>query len=347
MVAATDEEKWLDALYGPAGGAEPTACAPAPAIRKLPYVVEPGTVVLSYSKLNTLYECPRKFQLAELLGLRAFLPSAHTAFGHSFGAGVQEYLVARCKGHDLELARGIAICAAVAAWDMPDLWAQDKRGIKSIERALLAIDRFIEMYADRILDDYTVAIVGDKYAVELLCYLRINERYNYQGHIDLVLQDRCTEELVVLEIKTGSRAFNSSDWANSPQALGYNCMLQAHGAMSGTQTAYRVLYLFYDAYGMDFTLHPFEKPATVRAEWLTSLLLDVQSIEMYESNALFPKRGNSCNNFNRNCEYFGTCDLTQHHHAAPHEGAYESLPLSAVDVYLDAEALLHHFTGDM
>lgn len=346
MAARSDEEKWLDALYGPANGAPAYAGTAVPAIRKLPYYKEPDGVVLSYSKLGTLHTCPREFYLGEMQGLKAFMPSAHTAYGHAVGAGVQEYLVARTKGHEPEAALAIAIVAAMAAWDMPSLWEQDKRGIKAIERAMLAVERFALGLGEDLLLQYTVPQFRDRYAVELFFVLRLTERYTYQGHIDLVLQDRETGELVVLEIKTGSGAFDVADWANSPQALGYNCVLQAYGTMSQAQTAYHVLYLHYDAAGLDWTLQPFSKPAAVRAEWLTTLLLDVQTIEMYEQTEVFPKRGSQCKRFGRTCSFFGTCDLTQQVHAAPVEGAYESISADEVDIWVTADAVLQHFAGD-
>lgn len=345
----TDEEKWLDALYGsapPAGYAASNTAAPAP-IRKLPYYVEPDGVVLSYSKLGILHTCPREFQLGELQGLKAFMPSAHTAYGHAVGAGVQEYLVARTKGYDCEHSLAIATVAAMAAWDMPSLWESDKRGIKTIERAMLALQRFAAFLGERLLQQYTVPQFAGKFAVELFFVLRLTEAYTYQGHIDLVLQDRETGELVVLEIKTGSGAFDVADWANSSQALGYNCVLQAYGTISSAQAAYHVLYLYYDAAGLDWTLQPFSKPAAVRAEWLTSMLLDVQTIETYRQTELFPKRGSQCKRFGRTCSFFGTCDLThQPTHRLPTEGAYESISETAVDIWVSADAVLQHFTGD-
>ena len=69
----------------------PPAGAPKPP-KRLGYVAQEGVIALSYSRLNTLYSCPRKFQLSELMGRKSFSPTMHTAFGHAYGAGVQTFL---------------------------------------------------------------------------------------------------------------------------------------------------------------------------------------------------------------------------------------------------------------
>lgn len=316
---------------------------PAP-IRKLRYVLEQGGTVLSFSRLNTLHTCARKFQLAELLNLKQFTPSAHTAFGHAFAAGAQEYLAARSRGMCTEDARALAFVCAVAAWDMENLWARDKGGSKCIERALLGVDRFIATEAEQLLEHYEVAQFADRQAVELFFFLRLPNGYSFQGHIDLVLRNRETGELVVLEIKTEGGAFNIAKWSNSAQALGYNCILNAHGMITGAQAAYHVLYLHFDTVNLDFTLAPFSKPLSVSSEWLTSLLLEVQMLELYKEYGVYPKDGNACFEWKRNCEFYGTCDLTSMQHMGRGESAYENLDIDEVDIVCDAETMLQYFT---
>lgn len=336
-----DAADFMAALYSTSASGAPGSVAPP--IRKLRYVLDEGGHVLSYSRLRTLHTCARKFQLGELLHLKRFSPSAHTAFGHAFAAGVQEYLAARSRGMAQPAALEFAVVSAVAAWDMQNLWAQDKTGSKSIERAILGVTRFVNMEAERLLETYEVAEFGQKQAVELFFYLRLPNGYSYQGHIDLVLRHRITGELLVLEIKTEGGAFNIAKWSNSAQALGYNCILNAHGLMTGAQVAYHVLYLHYDTVNLDFTLAPFSKPLTVSSEWLTSLLLEVQMLELYAQYSVYPKNGESCLEFRRECEFYGTCDLTTVQHMQAGEFAYESMPLSEVDINLDAQQMLQYF----
>lgn len=316
-----------------------------PPIRKLRYVLSGGGTVLSFSRLAALHSCARRFQLGELLGLKRFMPSAHTAFGHAFAAGVQEYLAARSRGMDQSLATALAMVCAVAAWDMENVWARDKGGTKCIERALLGIQRFIQMHADELLEDYEVAAFGNKQAVELFFYMKLPNGYSFQGHIDLVLRHRVTGELLVLEIKTEGGAFNIAKWSNSAQALGYNCILNAHGLMSGQQVSYHVLYLHFDTVNLDFTLAPFSKPLSVSSEWLTALLLEVQMLELYASYNVYPKNGADCYSWGRTCDFYGTCDLTSMQHmGSGRDAAYDDMPIDEVDIVCDAESMLQYFT---
>ena len=54
----------------------------------------------------------------------------------------------------------------------------------------------------------------------------------------------------------------------------------------------------------------FEKSYLDRALWIRTLLLDVDTIKMYEESGIYPMRGQSCNEFYRECNYFGICGLS-------------------------------------
>jgi len=347
--SANEAAAFMHALHTDIGTALPdTSHQPngtRPPIRKLRYVLDEGGTVLSFSRLATLHSCARRFQFGELLGLKRFMPSAHTAFGHAFAAGVQEYLAARSRGMEKQFATELAMVCTVAAWDMENVWARDKRETKCIERALLGVQRFIQTRADELLEQYEVAAFGNKQAVELFFYMRLPNGYSFQGHIDLVLRNRSTGELLVLEIKTEGGAFNIAKWSNSAQALGYNCILNAHGLMSGAQVSYHVLYLHFDTVNLDFTLAPFSKPLSVSSEWLTALLMEVQTLEMYAGYNVYPKNGADCTSWGRTCEFYGTCDLTSMQHmGGGSDAAYENMSIDEVDIACDAEAMLQYFT---
>ena len=42
---------------------------------------------------------------------------------------------------------------------------------------------------------------------------------------------------------------------------------------------------------------------------LNGLFLDIDTIMLYEDAGIYPMRGQSCNEFYRECEYFGICTL--------------------------------------
>lgn len=321
-----------DALNAPLG--TPKNTEP----KRLGYVKIDGVVDVSYSKLNTLYACPRKFHLAEMQGARSFNPKPATAFGHSFGAGVQEYLRA-FELYDHEQAKQRAICAALAAWDCYLLTDEDKYKKSTYWKAIDAVERWCETSATRITDQYKLATINGKPGIELFFYVRIGSEYAYQGHIDIVLEDRFTGELVVLEVKTGANAAQRADWANSSQTIGYHCVMQAMGAYAVRPTSYAVLYLYYSKSDSDFTYMPFSRPLAERSEWLSSLLLDVTAIKNYTSSNFWPKRGGACRDWNRDCEFFGMCDMTSYT-PPPEIGSYEPMRLEDADFVCDVQDLL-------
>jgi hypothetical protein len=319
------------------------ATAPAGQPKRLGYVRIPGVVNLSFSKLSTFYTCPRKYMLGELEGMRKFNPSAHTAFGHSYGAGIQEYARWVDKlGHDKAVQR--AVVGALAAWDTYSLDDVDAKGIKSFWRCTQAVALWCEREGRRLLEVYELAnleLNGRTVpGIELEFYVHIGEHYNFQGHIDLVLRHRQTGELCVVEIKTMSKPPAPADWANSAQTIGYNVVLQGVGAMAAEQVAYHVLYLCYDASAMELTELPFSRSLAERSEWVTSLLADVQQMEMYKELGVWPKRGSQCMNYKRACEFFGICDLSHTARSAPDIGSYEDRALEDVHFVTRIEDLL-------
>lgn len=339
----------------------PPAGAPKPP-KRLGYVAEEGVIALSYSRLNTLYSCPRKFQLSELMGRKSFSPTMHTAFGHAYGAGVQTFLQyapspppAEAFMHDfdsevmpayqaqMERAEQRAVVAAVAAWDMYQLDPEATTASmakKSIWEAIHAVRTFCAQEAPALLEEWELAYLpSGKPMIELMFYIKAG-RYSYQGHIDIVLRNRHTRELCVFEIKTGSKPAAQADWANSSQTLGYNVVLQAFGLTELTQPAYYVKYLCYDASGRTMQIMEFTKSPAERVEWIASILMDMAQMDMYAEHGIWPKRGGSCMDWFRPCEHFMTCDLSTASIAPPEHGSYESMGLDEVDLVLTLEQLL-------
>lgn len=311
--------------------------------KKLAYVQLPGVLNLSHSRLGKLYDCPRRFQLDELVRGKSWEASAHTAFGHAYAAGVQEYL-ARYDELGHECARELAMCMAFASWSHPNLFECIERDDKSIESALLAVDIFIAQEAPAILSEYKIAMFGTKPAIELHAYVHIGDSYSFQLHIDLVMQHRYSGELCVFEIKSKGGASIAANWQNSDQAVGYNVVLTGLGLITDTQTMYMVKYITYDTRARQHNIFDFPKPVHIRTEWVHSLMLDVNIMEMYKEHNMWPKRGSNCVTFGRVCPHFGSCDLVQSTAHGTAVRAFESIPLSAVDYVVTMEELLETFS---
>jgi len=224
--------------------------------------------------------------------------SEHMSFGKAFGAGVATYLVTQDANR-----------AMFEMWlaYMPEL-ETDK---KSLARCTAALEVAIPKL-DTILMDYEIVSFEDKPAVELSFRLDITNDYYFVGYIDAVLRNRYSGLHVVFECKTtGLQLLDLSPlYQNSGQALGYSIALDK---ITGKKLAsYGVLY-FVCQLPQDFTpkIQTFEWPKTLadRLNWFISLGLDVKHLEEMAYIGVYPKRGESCLQYNKPCKFFGVCTL--------------------------------------
>jgi hypothetical protein len=122
------------------------------------------------------------------------------------------------------------------------------------------------------------------------------------------LRHKITGEVLVLECKTtGSKSLSPTTYKNSAQAIGYSIVLDA---IFDQLSSYQVLYLIYQTHSRDYTTIPFVKTYLQRALWIQELLLDIETIKLYESAGVYPMRGESCYNFFRDCEYLQSCTMS-------------------------------------
>ncbi len=266
-------------------------------------MADPRIKQLSYSSLLTLHSCPRKYQLYKLntkIERPEDLPASLTfAYGHAVGKGIQDILEGKTESQWL--------IEMFLEWDV-DLLADNPRQNKSFWGAVVALRQFASMYSEGYLDGYELARYQDKPAVELSFVIHLPDDYKYRGYVDAVLQHKDTGKVLVLEVKTtNSSAVNPAQYKNSAQAIGYSIVLDA---LFPALNAYEVLYLVYQTKAESYVQLPFEKSYYSRALWIRELLLDIETIKMYEETSIYPMRGESCYSFFRECEYLNVCTLS-------------------------------------
>lgn len=256
---------------------------------------------LSYSSLLTLHSCPRKFQLDKLQAERAaedVESSVTFAFGHLVGHGIQRAME--------NIPESKIIWEMFLMWK-PDLWAENTKQVKSFYHAIFAVQKFIAMRTAGYLSQYELVYWEGKPACELSFRITLPDGYKYRGFVDVVLRDKESGEIVVLELKTTSSAnLNPATYKNSAQAIGYSVVLDV---LFPALSSYQVLYLVYTTKNYEYNPLPFEKSYLQRALWIRELLLDVETIKMYEEAGVYPMHGESCFNFYRECSYYGQCTL--------------------------------------
>lgn len=258
---------------------------------------------LSYSSLLTLHECPRKFQLYKLRSTGAAEESIKSsvtfAYGHTIGRAIQSCF----EGKSLQ----DIFLEAFLHWK-PDLMDEIEKDNKSFWSALISIQRFVAARKSGFLDDYELVYYDSRPACELSFCIVFPDGFRLRGHVDAVLRHRLTGEIVVLECKTSNaNAVNPATYKNSAQAIGYSIVLDS---LFEDLSSYDVLYLVNLSKSSTYEPIKFTKTYLQRALWIRELLLDIETIKMYEEAGVYPMHGESCFKFFRECEYLQVCTLS-------------------------------------
>jgi hypothetical protein len=265
---------------------------------------------LSYSSLLTLHSCPRKFQLYRLRTTHRTEESIKSqvtfAYGHIVGEGIQLALENKSESE--------IIWKMFLGWHT-DLFYEDPKLNKDFWGAVIALKRFLALRAGGFLKDYELVYYNGKPACELSFAINFPDGFRLRGFVDAVLRHKETGKVVVLECKTtGSATINPATYKNSAQAIGYSIVLDA---IFPELSSYEVLYLIYNTKSGDYVPIPFQKTYLQRALWIRELLLDIETIKMYEEAEVYPMRGESCYSFFRECEYLNTCQLSTQYLTKP------------------------------
>lgn len=286
--------------------------------------------VRTYSTTDLFHQCPRKYALKKHQanrGTEERLNSPTFAFGHAVGAGVATY----DQTKNLEQA----IWAAFLAWDLDLLEAERKvasKGGKSFVEAVWALYAY-EAFVN------TESIVRDYEVVEIEATLAVDfqDGHYYSGHVDELLRHPESGRLLVKENKTdGGAVIDPAKYSNSDQALSYSIVVDMMGEQS-----YTVLYCVYSTLDQRWYEYEFVKPVDLKAEWIQDQLLVNQQLDDYAKLEFFPKRGRSCMNFNRRCEYYETCGFSM----TKSFGRYDSLPkLESLDQLAELEDITFRTT---
>ena len=249
---------------------------------------------LSYSSLSDFHECPRKWQLSRFARKRE--TTIHTAFGHAVGEAVAS-IVGGMSVEDATLQ-------AFLGWEV-DLLEEHSKSKKSFATAVEAIKNFHTLWDSGLGEEWEVLMVDGKPAAELGLRVIVGD-FIYRGFVDLVLRNRFTGEIAVLECKTtGSKVALEAQYGMSNQSLGYAVILDK---IVPDVSSYIVLHLVYSTSTMQWNVFPVHKSLLKRANWLRDLVYEVRTIMMYQEDDTFPTNGASCTNWGRICHWYGMCD---------------------------------------
>lgn len=278
------------------------------------YMDDPSAKVrLSYSTMELIRGCERKFQKVKLLeNLRQRDESAAMSFGKAYGSAAQLYMILRTEGQSVQVSLDSAIWEIFKSYS--PLLEDDKR---FLERAIYCIQR-AQPFHERMLMDWDIAFFNGKYAAELSFRLDINDKYYYVGYLDLVLQHRRSKRYAVTDYKSTSMRGTdlTPNYKHSDQVIGYSIILDriTGKELAEYDTNYWVIQLpsnskasLYEPVFHDFC---FPKTLRDRMEWFLKVYLDVGYITQLQELGAYPKRGSNCSSYNRPCQFFDECQFT-------------------------------------
>ena len=271
--------------------------------------------LLSHSSIETLHSCPRKFEIYRMNYAPKEKGTIDTAFGHAVGVGVQELLISKSANETLTTTNTSLLSEYQnAIWKMFLSWEVDideakPKSKKSFHAACLAVEKYQQQLLPLLTSEWELAYFEGKPAVELGFIIKLPNDYYYRGYVDAVLVNKQEKRFRVLELKTtGLNVVDVAQYKNSFQGVGYGVILDKLAASLDYSADYYVDYLVYKTVSQEFLTFPFLKTNYQRAKWLSQLLVETETIDLYLQKELFPTHGESCYNFYRQCQYFGICE---------------------------------------
>lgn len=296
---------------------------------------DPRLKLMSYSSNLTLHKCPRKYQLYKLKATddpddptAASNQNITFAFGHVVGEGIQDALDGMSEEE--------IIWKMFLGWHA-SLEDRNEKQAKSFYLAVVAIQKILSLRKAGFLNDYELMQFNGKPCKELSFRIDLGEGFMFRGSVDAVLRHKVTGKVLVLECKTSSSStLYPTTFKNSSQAVGYSVVLDV---IAPSISSYEVLYLVYLTKDMAYEQLKFTKTYLQRATWIQELILDMETVKMYQRTGVYPMRGESCNDFFRDCEYLNQCTLSTEYITTPlTEGAV--LDDKVYDVELKLEDLI-------
>ena len=262
--------------------------------------------LLSHSSIETLHSCPRKFEIYRMNYAPKEKGTIDTAFGHAVGVGVQELLIGNTT--DYLTAYQNAIWKMFLSWEV-SIDETKPKSKKSFHSACLAVEKYQQQLLPLLTEEWELAYFEGKPAVELGFIIKLPNDYYYRGYVDAVLVNKKEKRFRVLELKTtGLNVVDIAHYKNSFQGVGYGVILDKLAASMDYAADYYVDYLVYKTVSQEFVTFPFLKTTYQRAKWLSQLIVETETIDLYLEKELFPTHGESCYNFYRQCQYFGICE---------------------------------------
>jgi hypothetical protein len=184
--------------------------------------------IISYSQFSKWYSCPHSFYLDYVKGLRVFEESLHMSFGTAIHETMQTYLRALYNKSEEHAERMDMMKYFVRAFN-------DEVTRKKIPHTAEELAEFIEdgrniLEAFKKIDNRLKHFPTDKYMlldIEHELKLDIKSNVSIVAYLDLVLKERMTGKIKIIDIKTATNGWNNyqkEDFTKTSQLVLYKAL---------------------------------------------------------------------------------------------------------------------------
>lgn len=265
---------------------------------------------VSYSSLNLLDSCMRKFEFNKLYPRRPRDPDQFAAdVGTCLHRGYQDFLANQDEDR--------------AIWEMMQSYPylsefSQRDDYRSLEAC---ISTLVEMCHEADMTEWEVMTIrkpdGEVVpAVEVPFELRLNgivlpdgRGVAFTGFMDAAMRHKGHGKVRTLDVKTHRRQMEdaTAKYRFDSQQVPYGICLEH--IQGNAVEEFEVLYLdcFVDLVNPRINLYPFLKDSTDLQEWLINTVLGAQRIQRAMEMDYFPRTNGGCMNWNRPCYFLDVC----------------------------------------
>jgi len=267
---------------------------------------------VSYSSLNLLDSCARKFEFNKLFPRRARDYDTFAAdVGTALHRGYQTWLMT----HDADKA----IWAMMEVYPYEAEWNQEKDD-RSLQAAVVTLEEMIESEP---MKEWTVAEIKRPDgqivpAIEVPFELRLKgitlpdgRGIAFTGFVDAFLRNLMMESLYrTLDIKTHRNYLKdlTAKFKYDTQQTPYGIVLEH--IQNRPVTEFEVMYLscFVDLAEPRVEPYTYERSESDIQEWLLNTVLKCQRIQRFAEMDYFPRTDGGCVTFNKPCFFLDICE---------------------------------------
>lgn len=267
---------------------------------------------VSYSSLNLLDGCARKFEFNKLYPRRARDFDTFAAdVGKALHAGYQEYLVSRDESK--------AMWAMMMKYPYEAEWNQTKDD-RSLQACVVTLEEMIQSEPMR---EWTVAEIKRPDglivpAIEVPFELRLKgvrlpdgRGIAFTGFVDAFLRNLMLENLFrTLDIKT-HRSFLKDQTAKfkfDTQQTPYGIVLEHIQGKAIDEFEVMYLSCFVDLAEPVVEPYAFNRTAEDIQEWMMNAILKIQRIQRFAEMDYFPRTDGGCLAYNKPCFFLNICE---------------------------------------